>query len=323
MFHHFFFLLEIVAPVFAVMVVGYAMRKFRVLSAEADQSMTRVVVVLLAPCLALDSIIGNESLTKPVNWLLPPLLGFLSIVLGIVCARLGARLAGFPPGVARRTFIFTTSIQNYGYIALPLCLALFSRETMGVLFAFCLGVEIAFWTIALWQLTGRSAKQPWWRAINPMMVAIPVAFILNALGAKAWLPGSLTTTVHMLGICAVPVALLVSGALIADHFKADALRAGGRTILVSSVIRIGVLPLLILAVAWALPVGQELKAVLILEAAMPAAIFPIVLTKAHNGDVPVALQVVIGTSLIGLVSIPLWLNFGMHWVLGGAIAILP
>jgi len=322
MLSHFFFLLQIVVPIFVVMGIGYLMRKGGVLSVEADRSMTRVVVVLLAPCLAFDSIIGNEALTRPVNWLLPPMLGFLSVVAGVVCARWGAHLAGIPKGVSRRTFVFTTSIQNYGYIPLPLCVALFPRETMGVLFAFCFGVEIAFWTIALWQLTGPGEWRQWWRAINPMMVAIPAALVLNSLGAARWLPGFGVTTIHMLGICAVPVALLLSGALIADYLKGSVLRAGGKTILTASAIRIGVVPLIILLAAWILPVDEKLKAVLILEAAMPAAIFPIVVTKAHDGDVAVAMQVVLGTSLIGLVTIPLWLAAGMHWILG-AQGVLP
>ena len=53
---------------------------------------------------------------------------------------------------------------------------------------------------------------------------------------------------------------------------------------------------------------------LILQAAMPSAIFPIVVTKVHHGDVPTALQVVLGTSLVGLITIPLWLGFGLWWI---------
>ena len=56
----FYFLLQIVAPVFVVMALGYLMRKIGILSGEADRSLTRLVVTLLAPSLAFDTIIGNE-----------------------------------------------------------------------------------------------------------------------------------------------------------------------------------------------------------------------------------------------------------------------
>ena len=45
---------------------------------------------------------------------------------------------------------------------------------------------------------------------------------------------------------------------------------------------------------------------------MPAAIFPIVVTRVHHGDMPTALQVVLGTSIIGLITIPLWIGFGLQ-----------
>lgn len=311
----FLFLLQIVAPIFLVMGAGFGMRKVGVLTAEADRSLTRVVVTLLAPCLALDTVIGNEALTRPANILFPPLLGFLSVGAGVLVARLAVRCFASGGEKSRRTFVFTCSLQNYSYIPLPLCAALFDRGTMGVLFAFFLGVEIAFWSISLWQLTGSSRQGSWTQVLSPPMVAIVVAFVLNLLGAESWIPASLDTTFHMIGICAVPMALLLSGALIADHWNFDSLREGGKTIVAATIVRIVVVPLLILLTAKFGPFDQALKSVMILEAAMPAAIFPIVVTKAHDGDVPVALRVVLGTSLIGLLTIPLWLAFGLWWVL--------
>lgn len=297
------------------MTAGYAMRKIGILSAEADRSLTRVVVMLLAPCLAFDVIVGNEALANPKNWLLPPIFGFATVALGVVASRLAARLFRIPTGKVRRTFVYTTSMQNYGYIPIPLCAALFDRETTGVLFALFVGVELGFWSIALWQLTGR-AEGGWRQTISPPMVAIPTALVLNALSAEKWIPASVDTTFHLLGVCAVPMALLLSGALIADYMKRESLQHGARTILVSTLVRIVLAPLAIMIFARLAPLDPALKAVLVLQAAMPAAIFPIIVTKAHDGDVPTALQVVIGTSLIGLITIPLWLGFGMHWVLG-------
>ncbi len=310
----FFFLLQIVLPIFVVMGIGYAMRKLGVLSAEADRSLIRVVVLVLYPALALDTIVGNEALARPANLIWPPILGFGSILLGIVVSRWGAQIFRVPEGKPRRAFVFTASLQNYGYIPLPLCVALFDRGTMGVLFAFFLGVELAFWSVSLWQLIGHAESSSWKKAVNPQIIAILTAIVLNFLHGEKWIPGAVDTTFHLLGVCAVPMALLLSGALIADYISLRSLRHGGRTILAACVVRLLVAPILILLVAKFVPFDQALKSVLILQAAMPAAIFPIVVTKVNDGDVPVALQVVLGTSLIGLVTIPLWLGFGLHWV---------
>ena len=53
---------------------------------------------------------------------------------------------------------------------------------------------------------------------------------------------------------------------------------------------------------------------LLIQAAMPAATFPIVMTRLYEQDVKTAWVVVVGTSLLSLVTIPLWMVFGAAWL---------
>jgi predicted permease len=75
-----------------------------------------------------------------------------------------------------------------------------------------------------------------------------------------------------------------------------------------------VLPAGFLLLAHILPATPELKQVMILEAAMPAAVFPVVMAKQYGGEPATALRVVLGTSIFGLLTIPLWIRTGMHWL---------
>ena len=64
--------------------------------------------------------------------------------------------------------------------------------------------------------------------------------------------------------------------------------------------------------AWALlPLPLELRRVLVLQAAMPAAMFPVVMAKYYGGDPATAVRIVLATSLAALLTIPLWLGFGL------------
>ena len=292
-------LLQIVLPVFLVIGAGYAMRRTRILTEEADQSLLGVLIKLFVPCLALDVIIGNEALIRPANLVLPPLAGFASVALG-----LGVSL------LAGRIFINDRKIR---YIPLPLCQALFGRDVVGVLLAFNLGVEVAMWSLAVITISGHQAGKRWWAPLlTPPILAVVAAMCLNFLGAGQWVPASVTTSWHMLGLCAVPVGLLLTGALLADHARPHVLRSGWSTMWLGIAIRLGVLPAILLLLAAVLRVDPALHAVLIVQAAMPSAVFPIVLAKIHGGDMPTALRVVLGTSIVGLVTIPLWLTFGLR-----------
>jgi malate permease and related proteins len=79
-------------------------------------------------------------------------------------------------------------------------------------------------------------------------------------------------------------------------------------------VRLGVMPVLFLLLAKFFPCSPDLKRVLILQGAMPSATFPIVLARHYGGDARVAVQIVLGTSLLGIITIPIWIRLGEHFL---------
>ena len=222
-------LLHLILPVFLVITSGYALRRAGIFTEEGDRSLLGVLVNLFVPCLALDIIIGNEALERPANWILPPLLGFLVPALGYLLCLGGGRLFLRDLNKAR-TFASVAGLQNYGYIPLPICLALFDRDVVGVLLAFNMGVDIAMWTLGIALMPGGQAKDDWKKILSPPIASVAAGIVLNALGAGHWVPQAVDGAWHMLGLCAVPVGLLVTGTVLADHMRPGILRSGWDTI---------------------------------------------------------------------------------------------
>lgn len=320
--NEFLTVLTAVLPMFAIMGIGLGLRRRGWLSAAANASLMRVTINLLLPSLIFDSVLGNAALRRPENLLLPPLAGFGMVALGVGVARLSARAAGLKTKPERRTFAFLTGLQNYAYLTIPLCLTLFNADTTGVLFVHNVGSEIAMWTLGIAVLTGSGLAGGWKKILNAPLAALLLALALNFLGTFLVLPlpaafagKTILTAVHWFGQSAIPLALLLIGAIVADHL--DEARGGGalRVVTVAALVRLGVMPALFLFLAKFLPCSIELKRVLILQGAMPSAVLPIVLTKHYGGDARTALQVALGTSVLGLVTIPLWIRFG-EYVIG-------
>ena len=55
---------------------------------------------------------------------------------------------------------------------------------------------------------------------------------------------------------------------------------------------------------------------MLIQAAMPCAVVPVILAKHYGGDPAMALRIILCTSTAGLLTIPWWIQFGMWW-LGG------
>jgi len=310
-----------VLPVIAVACAGTGLRLRGWLTEEADASLIRVTINLLVPCLILKALIGNAALDRAENILIPPLVGFGTILIAACVAILGVRFTGLNEAKARRSFVHAVTIQNYGYIPIPLAMLLFGRETTGVLFLHNVGVETALWTVGLALLQGGRIGDHWRRAINPPLAAIMVALTVNWVEPERFLPEWMHATgdlfmvaAGMLGQCAIPMGLLLIGATMADHRHEFTARRGGRVMIWACVLRVGIIPLLLLQVPRWLPMSTELKEVMVLEAAMPAAVFSVVMAKHYGGDMAVSLRVVVATSVAGLMTIPLWIRFGLHYL---------
>lgn len=307
-----FHLLAILAPIFTLIALGAVLRRVGWLTTEADASLLRLSVSLLFPCLIFQSVMGNAALRDPRNLVWPPLLAFASMVLGWFAAWWTGRALGLERGTGLRTFVFTTGFYNYSYVPIALVGALYGASTLGVLFVFTTGNELAAWTVGIILLAGGSFRDNWRKILNPPAFALVGAVLLNTTGFEV--PTVLHRTISSLGACAVPLGLLLIGAFLEEHLRRPSALIAPRIAFGAVALRLGVLPITFLAAAKWLPLSPELKQVLLVQAAMPAGVLPIVLTKHFGGQPLTAAQVVISTTVVSLAVIPLWMKFGSWWL---------
>lgn len=308
-------IVQAMLPVVAIAGLGAALRRIHWLTVSADASLLALTVNLLTPCLILDKVLGSSALEHAGTLLLAPLAGFTAVVLSILfCLALAARL-GLASQATRRSFAVATGLQNYGYFPLPLALSLYGKDTAAVLFVHNLGVEVALWTVGVAVLAAVPLREIRKRLLSPPLVAIVLALLVNLTLGRAAIPSFALQTLSLLGAAAIPLGLLLTGATMVDQAPKFWGRGSVRVLLASCVLRLGVLPLVYFAGLWLLPAELELKRVFVLQAAMPAAVFPIVLTKHYGGDSATALRVVFATTVASLVTLPLWVHFGSSWLL--------
>jgi len=301
-----------VLPIFFVIGAGALARRLGWLDTEADRSLMTVVVNLLYPALIFSFILGNDALRQPSNLILPPLVGLTTVIGGFGLAMLVARKFKLGDQKECRTFAFTTGIYNYGYFPVPIIALLFDRETTGVLLVHNLGVEVAMWVLGVGFILSRNdPKSIWKRVFSGPVIAILIAVPMNYFKIDQHLPNSALETINLLGQCAIPLGLLLIGATFMDLAKQMKITSRLNIPITASVLRLGILPAAFLFIAFILPLSTELKCVIAVQAAMPCGVFPIVLARHFDGSAEVALKVVLGTTLLSFLTIPLWIAIGI------------
>lgn len=312
-----------VIPIYLLMVVGGVLRRGGVMGAHMDQGLTRLVIHVLYPALILDKVLRAESLRDAGVVFSAIGVGFFIIVSGLGTALLVGRLIGLRKGSGWRSFTVTAGIQNYGYLAIPLLMVLFSEnetEVLGVLFTHSLGAELGIWTLGMIILRGAPLRSPREFLSGPI-VAVLVGLVLvfarldllqERSEAVDFVVRVLLGMLHWLGQCAFPLGLLLIGTALADVMGKErySLRVGIGGVLV----RMGVMPMVVLALAKYLPLSLELQQVLLVQAAMPSAVTPIVLARHYGANPAAAVQVALTTSALAIVTIPLIVSLGRVWL---------
>jgi predicted permease len=293
---------------------GMVLRRLKWLRQEWEGTLLKSVIWFFYPCLIIRNVMVNQALSdQPL--VLGSILGcgFLAITAGQLLAAYATRWMHFDQVGERNTFIFTTGIFNYGYFAFPISRALFGEEAFGVLLVFAVGVEMAIWSVGILFLSAGTGKLNWKKLLNPPLFSMAIALSLNWSGASGGFTSQGLELMEKVGSLSIPMGLLLIGAAIYDHLNGLNLRKYIKWVGMACVLRLGVLPVLFIVAATVLPIIPELKAALVVEAAMPCGIFPMLIARHYGGSGNTALQLILGTTFLSVVTIPLWVLAGVHF----------
>ena len=255
---------------------------------------------LVAPVLL---IFALGAVARRARWLAPEAeAGVLKLLMNV-----------FYPALILRAVLGNSALREPGNLLWPpLVGSLFGVESTGILLVHNIGCELAVWSVGILLLANVPAKEAWWRLLNPPLATLVAAVALNIAG---WIPpGFLMTAIEAVAVCAVPIGLICSGASVEAYLHRPRELVAPRVVLGACALRLGALPVLFLLLARHAPFTPELKQVILVQAAMPAAMIPLVIARHHGGRPLVAAQVILGTTALGVFLIPAFLRLGLAWV---------
>jgi len=299
-----------VLPPFLLLGVGAFARSVGWLRAEADASLSMVTIRILYPCFILFHILENGDTTVEGATFLMIAIGFASILTGFFLAWVVSKVLRLEEESVR-TFRFCAGIFNYGFIAIPVALAFFDSNIVVHIILFNLGVEIAIWTIGILILTANKLSLK--GLLNPPAIAVIVGLALQTTGGKQLIPSFFWEVVEILGQCSIPIGLLLIGGSfyqLMDNFRFS---NGLRTEIASLLVRNLFFPCLVLSFIASNFCPRDipfLREVLVIQAAMPAGIFAVVIVSNYSANSVTAMRTISVTMLASLLTLPIWLSIG-------------
>lgn len=296
---------------YLLIVAGAVLRKVGVIRKEHDEGVMRVVYSVMMPCFILDKILGSSVLKSGSVVVWSIVLGFGLILAGILLGTVMARLIGLERGNGMRTFALAAGCQNFGFTAAPVVESLWGTSALALLFVHNIGVETAMWSVGVMLMSGERGIK-WRRLLNGPIFAVTVGLLLVSLGWDDQVTGPGRKAISMIGVGAFPIAILITGCTMIDLVTSE--KPTWKIVIGSSLVRLILAPIAILAAAKFLPLSTELRQVLVVQAAMPAGMTSIMLARMYGGRPAIAVQIVIATTVLSLITLPWIITWGSQWI---------
>lgn len=277
----------VLLPVFAIASLGYGWRKAGI--PFEREFVTRLVLNIAGPCLIVDSL-SNLTLPKEVVARMAAG-GVAMFVTAVVVCLIIVKLARLPV----RTFVPALAIGNTGNLGLSVCFFAFGQEGLGLAVAVFVANSIGQFTLTPMLQSGNS---PWKTLVTtPVIYGAVIGTALHLTGYE--MPGWIADTVGLLGSLLIPMMLLALGNTLGG-FKVARLPFASFWGLVRLAIGLGIA----IAIAEILGLEGVPRGVLILQGAMPAAMFSYLFAARYGRQPDDVAGIVLMSTLFSVLTLP-------------------
>jgi hypothetical protein len=291
-----------------IALAGAILVRTRVFKSSDVKGLTLIMVNVLLPSMIFSKIVDSfDPKSFPLWWTLP-LVGIGLIVVGLVFAV----LFFYKDLSAKRSLLPIASMQNAGYLALPLGMAIYPAQfDLYALYTFLIimGLNPILWSVGKFLSTGgQLVTISWKQFITPPFIAnlLGICFVLT--GFHHFIPKIVFNAIELTGTATVPIANFILGAVLGSiSLKiwpplSDIIRILSVKFLIIPLVAIFVMLLINLKAT-----NSLLSDVILIQAATPPAIAILIQIKNYGGDAQKSGSMMLISYVFCVLAIPVWM----------------
>ena len=165
---------------------------------------------------------------------------------------------------------------------------------------FCIPLNIAIYTVGVYILNPNRVFTLK-KILSPPMVGMMIGMVVGYFGIK--MPAIVDNTVNTLKVCMAPLAMLLSGVVLARQPIKELVSSWKTYVL--AILKNFAMPLIIGAFLYTLGVRGELFKIAVATVSMPMGLNAVVFPEAFGGDGTYGAQACFVSNLLAILSIPL------------------
>lgn len=285
--------------IFLIVIIGYITAKLGYITQAVRRGLIELLINIAIPAM----VIVTFDTELPASALEGVSIVFILSMAGhLLMAILGSFIFRNRPERARSVLTFATVFSNCAFIGFPIMENLYGQ--VGVIYTsiYVLVFNLFLWTYGQVLFTGaRDFKSMRKALVNSGTAAVVIGLLLLLTPLK--LPFIVSRVATLVGSITTPMAMIVIGAMLAEVRLREMLR--GRAIYVATVLRLALIPVATFLILRTLRIDPTITAIFTLLIGLPAGSNAVIFADKFDGDSILATRVVVMTTALSVISIPL------------------
>lgn len=288
---------------FLCMALGFMANKFKLAPGNTAAVLSKLENYFFVPALIINTFMYYCTVSSIKQEYSLILYCFIILVLAVVIAwPLSGTFVRF--GYGREIYKYALTFGNFAFMGNAIVPAILGPEMLYKYMLFILPLNIAVYTGGVIILIPRGqGKNILKSLLNPIFVSIIFGAVLGLIGAKAYIPLFVTTTIGNLSACMGPLAMVLTGFVVADYDFKKLLQNG--KVYIASILRLIILPALFIAVLLLLNADETAVTMAFFAFGTPLGLNTVVFPAAYGGDTSTGASMAMISHTLCIVTIPL------------------
>lgn len=286
--------------IFALIGVGFLVRKLNIVSQQGQKSLTNLVVDVILPCNILTAFLKADvtAIRDDGLWVFG-----ISLIFHLFSVFYGRLMFRRPPEERRKCLRHAALCSNAGFMGIPVAEGLFGLEGVALANIYLIPMRVLMWSSGIAIFSGshdwkKTAKKV---LTHPCIVAVALGVLGMLLRVK--LPELLMKPIGYFSSCNTAMSMLIVGMILA---RIEAKQFLDKTVLFFAAHRLVILPTLVYLACLLLPVSPTARAVSVILAAMPVAVNTSILAEKYGGDSVFTTKLIIVSTLLSIPTTAIW-----------------
>ena len=285
---------------FFLILVGFAVKKFRLVGEQGKAVITDLVVNLVLPCNIIKSFMIEFNMQTLRSF---AVILLISLILQAGCVLMGRLLYGKDKSGRSKCLQFGIICSNAGFLGNPIAEEAFGSMGLALASIYLIPQRIVMWSAGISVFSdGVNKKQILKQTLtHPCIIACEIGLVIM-LGQIS-LPQVLTDLITDISGCNTVLSTMVIGMILSDI---NAKKIWDADIFKYTVIRLLIIPFLVYVPCRLLELPDLVTGVSVMLAGMPAGATTSILALKYHADEEFGTNLVIFSTVCSIVTIPLW-----------------